>query len=143
MKGYWNRPEATAEAIDAEGWFRTGDAGFLDADGYLFIHDRVKDMIVSGGENVYPLEVEQALGAHDAVREVAVIGVDDAEFGQRLAAFVVPEPTAHASADDLKRYVKERLAGYKVPRDVTLLDELPRNAAGKVVKRELLELRVS
>jgi fatty-acyl-CoA synthase len=126
-----------------DGHMVTGDIGRRDADGRLYVVGRDDEMIVSGGENVYPLEVEQALGTHDAVREVAVIGVDDAEFGQRLAAFVVPEPTAHVSADDLKRYVKERLAGYKVPRDVTLLDELPRNAAGKVVKRELLELRVS
>jgi acyl-CoA synthetase (AMP-forming)/AMP-acid ligase II len=97
-------------------------------------------MIVSGGENVYPLEVETTLGAHDSVREVAVIGVEDDDFGQRLAAFVVIEPTATVSPDELKQYVKQRLAGYKVPREVTLLEELPRNAAGKIVKRQLAEL---
>ena len=124
-----------------EGYMVTGDVGRRDAAGRLYVVGRDDEMIVSGGENVYPLEVEQALGTHSAVRDVAVIGVDDADFGQRLAAFVVAEPFAHISADDLKRYVKERLAGYKVPRDVTLLDELPRNASGKVVKRELAVLR--
>jgi fatty-acyl-CoA synthase len=124
-----------------DGYMVTGDVGRRDAAGRLYVVGRDDEMIVSGGENVYPLEVEQTLGTHDAVRDVAVIGVDDAEFGQRLAAFVVPEPATDVSADELKRYVRERLAGYKVPRDVTLLDELPRNASGKVVKRELAELR--
>ena len=120
-----------------EGFMVTGDVGRRDAAGRLFVVGRDDEMIVSGGENVYPLEVEQTLGTHDGVREVAVIGVDDDEFGQRLAAYVVREPGATVTGDDLRQYVKERLAGYKVPRDVTLLDELPRNAAGKVVKREL------
>jgi fatty-acyl-CoA synthase len=118
----------------------TGDVGRRDAEGRLYVVGRDDEMIVSGGENVYPLEVETTLGAHDSVREVAVIGVEDDDFGQRLAAFVVIEPTATVSPDELKQYVKERLAGYKGPREVTLLDELPRNAAGKVVKRQLAEL---
>ena len=121
-----------------DGYMVTGDVGRRDAAGRLYVVGRDDEMIVSGGENVYPLEVEQVLGTHEAVREVAVIGVDDDEFGQRLAAFVVPEPAASITADDLKRYVKERLAGYKVPRDVTLLAELPRNASGKIVKRDLV-----
>jgi fatty-acyl-CoA synthase len=120
-----------------DGYMVTGDVGRLDAAGRLYVVGRDDEMIVSGGENVYPLEVEQALNAHPAVREAAVIGVDDVEFGQRLAAFVVLEPAAAVTPEDLKRHVKERLAGYKVPRDVTVLAELPRNAAGKIVKREL------
>ncbi|MGI9084962.1 MAG: AMP-binding protein [Aeromicrobium sp.] len=116
----------------------TGDVGRLDTSGLLFVVGRDDDMIVSGGENVYPIEVEKALGAHDAVREVVVVGVPDEEFGQRLAAYVVP----HSEVDEstLKDHVRVRLAGYKVPRDVVFLDELPRNASGKVMVRELPEV---
>ncbi len=121
----------------AEGYMVTGDLGRLDDQGRLYVVGRDDDMIVSGGENVYPLEIEHALVEHDGVREVAVIGVDDREFGQRLAAFVVRSPGSEVTADELKAHVKARLSGYKVPRDVTFLDELPRNASGKLVKREL------
>lgn len=120
-----------------EGYMITGDVGWRDEQGRLYIVGRDDEMIVSGGENVYPFEVGQVLGEHEAVREVAVIGVPDEAFGQRLAAFVVLEPDASVSADDLKRHVKGRLADYKVPRDVTVVAELPRNAAGKVVNRML------
>jgi fatty-acyl-CoA synthase len=120
-----------------EGYMITGDVGRLDVEGRLYVVGRDDEMIVSGGENVYPLEVEQALHAHPAVREVAVIGVPDEAFGQRLAAFVVLEPDATSTTEALKQHVRDRLAGYKVPRDVTVLPELPRNAAGKIVKREL------
>ncbi len=119
----------------------SGDVGRLDEDGRLFVVGRDDEMIVSGGENVYPLEVEETLNAHHAVREAAVVGVDDETYGQRLAAFVVLEPDARAvSADDLKTHVKSQLAGYKVPRDVTSSTSCPRNASGKVMKRELLEM---
>ncbi len=121
-----------------EDYMVSGDVGRLDAEGRLFVVGRDDEMIVSGGENVYPLEVEEALNAHEAVREAAVLGVDDEKFGQRLAAFVVLAEGARATPDELKAHVKGELAGYKVPRDVTLLDELPRNASGKVVKRDLL-----
>ncbi|MBV9831538.1 MAG: bile acid CoA ligase [Marmoricola sp.] len=124
-----------------EDYMVSGDVGRLDADGRLFVVGRDDEMIVSGGENVYPLEIEETLGAHDAVREAAVFGVDDEQFGQRLVAFVVLSDGASASPDDLKAHVRSQLAGYKVPREVTVLDELPRNASGKVVKRELLEDR--
>ncbi len=120
-----------------EGYMVSGDVGRLDAEGRLYVVGRDDDMIVSGGENVYPLEVEKTLAEHDDVREAVVVGVDDEAFGQRLAAYVVLVPGAAASADDLKAHVKAHLAGYKVPRDVVLLDELPRNASGKVMKREL------
>ncbi len=120
-----------------EGFMVSGDVGRLDEEGRLFVVGRDDDMIVSGGENVYPLEVEKLLGEHAAVREVVVVGVDDDSFGQRLAAYVVLAPGAEASVDELKAHVKAELAGYKVPRDVVFIDELPRNASGKVMKREL------
>jgi acyl-CoA synthetase (AMP-forming)/AMP-acid ligase II len=120
-----------------EGYMVSGDVGRLDRDGRLFVVGRDDEMIVSGGENVYPLEVEQALGDHADVLEAAVTGVDDERFGQRLAAFVVRRPGATVGEDDLRAHVKEQLAGYKVPRDVTFLDALPRNDSGKVMKREL------
>jgi fatty-acyl-CoA synthase len=123
----------------AADYMLSGDVGRLDEDGRLFVVGRDDEMIVSGGENVYPLEVEETLSAHDDVREAAVLGVDDADYGQRLAAFVVLEPGRDTTPDDLKAHVKAQLAGYKVPRDLTVVDELPRNASGKVVKRELLE----
>ncbi|MCX5045325.1 AMP-binding protein [Aldersonia sp. NBC_00410] len=122
-----------------ENYMLSGDLGRIDENGRLFVVGRDDDMIVSGGENVYPLEVEQTLDAHPAVLEAAVIGVDDDKFGQRLAAFVVLRPGEDASAEDLQSYVKQQLAGYKVPRAVSFLDTLPRNATGKVVKRELIE----
>ncbi len=122
-----------------EDYMVSGDVGRLDEAGRLYVVGRDDEMIVSGGENVYPLEVEETLNTHESVLEAAVLGVDDEQFGQRLAAFVVLQDGADASPDDLKAHVKSQLAGYKVPREVTLLDELPRNASGKVVKRELLE----
>ena len=138
MKGYWNLPEASASALK-DGWMHTGDAGILDDEGYLFIQDRVKDMIVSGGENVYPREVENALFEHPAVADVAVIGVPDEKFGEGVKAIVVLREGAEASADDLIEYCKGQLAGYKRPRSVDFIAELPRNASGKVLKKELRE----
>jgi len=115
----------------------TGDLGHLDAAGRLFVEGRDDDMIVSGGENVFPQEVQDTLAAHPAVGDVAVIGVDDEDFGQRLAAYVVLADGAQASADDLRAHVKEHLARYKAPRDVEFVDEIPRNPTGKIVKRRL------
>jgi len=120
-----------------EDYMLTGDVGRLDEAGRLYVVGRDDEMIVSGGENVYPLEVEETLNAHPAVQEAAVVGVDDESYGQRLAAYVVLKPGERVAEDDLRKHVKAHLAGYKVPRDVTLLDELPRNASGKVLKREL------
>jgi acyl-CoA synthetase (AMP-forming)/AMP-acid ligase II len=117
----------------------SGDVGRLDEQGRLYVVGRDDEMIVSGGENVYPLEVEETLSAHPAVLDVAVTGVDDDQYGQRLAAFVVRRPGTEATEADLKEHVKRQLAGFKVPRDVRFLDQLPRNAAGKVMKRQLLE----
>ncbi len=136
MAGYWNRPEETARTI-RNGWLHTGDAGYLDEDGYLFIHDRVKDMIVSGGENVYPAEVENALSEHPAVGEVAVIGVPDAMWGEAVKAVIVCRPGFSLSADQLIDWARTRIAGFKTPRSVDFVDALPRNASGKLLKREL------
>jgi long-chain acyl-CoA synthetase len=138
MAGYWNNPEATAQAITPDGWFRTGDAGYADADGFLYLHDRVKDMIVSGGENVYPAEVENALMKHPGVADVAVIGVPDDTWGEAVKAIVV------RAADDLTEeaviaFAREHLGGFKLPKSVDFTDVLPRNPSGKLLKRELRE----
>jgi len=138
MKGYWNRPEATAECI-RDGWFHSGDAGFLDADGYLYIHDRVKDMIVSGGENVYPAEVESVLFAHPDVADVAVIGVPDERWGEAVKAVVVRKPGSSMTEQDLMDYCQGKIAGYKRPRSIDFTEALPRNPTGKILKRELRE----
>ena len=137
MRGYWNRPDATAEAIDADGWFRTGDAGYFDADGYLYIHDRVKDMIVSGGENVYPAEVENALFSHPAVADAAVIGVPDPKWGEAVKAVIVLRPGHAADPAAIIAHCRERIAAYKAPKSVDFVDALPRNPSGKVLRREL------
>jgi len=137
MAGYANRPEETAKALTSDGWLRTGDGGYLDEDGYLFLTDRIKDMIVTGGENVYPVEVEEALSQHSAVAEVTVIGVPDERWGEAVKALVVTRPGAAASAGDLVAFARERLAGYKLPRSIDFVDDLPRTASGKVLKREL------
>jgi acyl-CoA synthetase (AMP-forming)/AMP-acid ligase II len=136
MHGYHNKPEATAKAV-VDGWYLTGDAGYLDADGYLYIHDRVKDMIVSGAENIYPAEVENALHEHPAVADCAVIGVPDDKWGEAVKAIVVKK--AEVTADALIAFVRERIAGYKVPKSVDFIDVLPRNASGKILKKDLRE----
>jgi len=138
MKGYWNRPDATADAI-RDDWFHTGDAGFFDDEGYLYIHDRLKDMIVSGGENVYPAEVENAIFSHDAVADVAVIGVPDERWGEAVKAVVVLKPDTAASADDIIAFARTRIAGYKVPKSIDFVAALPRNPSGKILRRELRE----
>ena len=137
MKGYWKRPEATAEAVK-DGWFYTGDAGYFDEEGYLYIHDRVKDMIVSGGENIYPAEVENALFSHPDVADVAVIGVPDDKWGEAVKAIIVPKPGTAPNEADIIAYAKTQIAGYKCPKSVDIhLAPLPRNPSGKVLRREL------
>ena len=140
MKGYWNLPEETAKAITADGWFRTGDAGYLDDDGYLYIHDRVKDMIVSGGENVYPAEVENVLMGHPAIADVAVIGVPHEKWGETAKAIVVRAPgSRRRPRQEIIAYAAERLARFKCPTSVDWVDALPRNPSGKVLKKDLRE----
>jgi acyl-CoA synthetase (AMP-forming)/AMP-acid ligase II len=138
MKGYWNQPEETAKAIREE-WLHTGDAGYLDEDGFLYIYDRVKDMIVSGGENIYPAEVESALYGHPAIADVAVIGVPDEHWGEAVKAIAVLKPGQRADAADLIAYARERIAGYKLPKSIDFVDELPRTASGKILKHQLRE----
>jgi long-chain acyl-CoA synthetase len=141
MLGYWEKPAETRSVLSEEGWFRTGDAGWLDEEGYLFLYDRIKDMIVSGGENVYPAEVENALLAHPDVADAAVIGVPDDRWGETVKAIVVPAPEAPADrallAADILAATRDRLAHYKCPTSVDFVDVLPRNPSGKVLKREL------
>jgi long-chain acyl-CoA synthetase len=139
MAGYWNLPEATAKAIDKDGWLRTGDAGYLDEDGYVYIHDRVKDMIISGAENVYPAEVESAIYGHPDVADVAVIGVPDDKWGEAVKAIVVPKPGKTPSAEDIIAFARIRVAGFKAPKTVDFIEALPRNASGKILRRELRE----
>ncbi|MFG2825551.1 long-chain fatty acid--CoA ligase [Kitasatospora sp. NPDC048365] len=136
MKGYWRNPEATAEAV-VDGWFRTGDLGTRDADGYFRIVDRSKDLVIRGGYNVYPREVEEVLYEHPAVAEAAVIGVPHPLHGQEVAAVVALKPGAAAGADELRQYVKDRVAPYKYPRLVRITDALPKGPTGKILKREL------
>jgi fatty-acyl-CoA synthase len=136
MAGYWDDPEQTA-AVLRDGWYHTGDAGSLDSEGFLYIRDRYKDMYISGGENVYPAEVESALLELPMVVEAAVIGVPDATWGEVGLALVVPTPGALPDADGVRAALGGRLAGFKVPRDVRFLDELPKTATGKIRKPDL------
>jgi acyl-CoA synthetase (AMP-forming)/AMP-acid ligase II len=137
MKGYWRKPEQTAEVMLPDGWLRTGDGGSFDADGFLYLHDRLKDMIVSGGENVYPAEVESVMTGHPAVAEVAVVGVPSAEWGESPYAVVVLRPGTHISADELISWTKDRLAHYKCPVGVTFASSLARTASGKLQKQAI------
>jgi long-chain acyl-CoA synthetase len=137
MKGYWGKPEETAKTITPDGWLRTGDAGYLDAEGYLFLTDRVKDMIVSGGENVYPAEVENALASHPAVAEVAVIGVPSDKWGETVKAVIVTKPGAQVTAPEIISHAKGLLAGFKCPTSVDFMEVLPRNPTGKILKKDL------
>lgn len=136
FKGYWNLPDETEEAL-RYGWFHTGDLGYFDWEGYLYITDRKKDMIISGGENIYPAEVENAIREHPAVADIIIIGVPDEQWGEAPLALVVAEPGASASEEELAEFGRERLARYKVPRKFLMVDEIPRNADGQVAKNEL------
>jgi acyl-CoA synthetase (AMP-forming)/AMP-acid ligase II len=136
MKGYWGKPEETAASV-RDGWMRTGDAAHMDEDGYVFIFDRMKDMIVTGGENVYPAEVENALFGHPAIADAAVIGVPDETWGEAVKAIVVAKPGAPRDPDDIIAYARERIAHYKAPTSVDFVDAIPRNITGKILRREL------
>jgi long-chain acyl-CoA synthetase len=142
MKGYWNKSEATADAIMPGGWLRTGDAAYLDDQGYLYLFDRFKDMIISGGENIYPAEIENVLNGHPAVLEVAVIGVPHERWVETPRAIVVLRPGQQATESELIAFTRERLAHYKCPTSVAFAESLPRNASGKLLKRELRRLQL-
>ncbi len=138
MAGYWGKPDATAQAVTADGWYRSGDGGHIDADGYVYVTDRIKDMIISGGENIYPAEIERVLAEHPALLDVAVIGVPDERWGEVPRAVVVLKPGAMlADPNDLVAWCRDRLATYKCPKQVDVVAELPRNPTGKILKREL------
>jgi acyl-CoA synthetase (AMP-forming)/AMP-acid ligase II len=136
MQGYWNRPKDTVDQI-RDGWFYTGDAGTEDDGGFFYIKDRIKDMIVSGGENIYPAELESVLAGHPAIADVAVIGVPDEQWGETVKAIVVKKPAAELTAEELIDWSRSKLAGYKRPRSVDFADSIPRNPSGKILKREL------
>jgi acyl-CoA synthetase (AMP-forming)/AMP-acid ligase II len=138
MAGYWNAPEQTAQTLRG-GWLHTGDAGSVDDEGYLYIRDRIKDMIVTGGSNVYSVEVELALADHPKIADLAVIGVPDPQWGERVVAVVVPRPGETVSLDELQQHCRGRIGGYKIPRGLELVEALPRNASGKVRKNVLRE----
>lgn len=137
MREYWNRPEATAQTI-VDGWLHTGDIAVMDADGYIFIQDRIKDMIISGGENIYPAEIENLLMAHEGIAEAAVIGQPSQKWGESPFAVVVRRDAALAERDVIE-FCRGRLASYKMPRGVVFVSEIPRNPSGKILKRILRE----
>ncbi|MFE7242995.1 long-chain fatty acid--CoA ligase [Streptomyces sp. NPDC057580] len=142
MCGYWGKPEQTAQAM-RDGWMHTGDAGYLDEDGYLYIVDRLKDMIITGGENVYSAEVENAVASHPAVASCAVIGVPDEHWGERVHAVIVLRPGMTSTEQEVRAHAKTLIAGYKAPRSVEFVNELPMSAAGKILKRELRNTRTN
>ncbi|MFY9668592.1 MAG: AMP-binding protein, partial [Trebonia sp.] len=137
MKGYWQRPEATAEAI-SDGWFHTGDLARIDSDGYFYIVDRKKDLVIRGGYNVYPREIEEVLYEHPAVAEAAVIGLPHPSLGEEVGAAVALKPGAAVTPEELRDYVKGQVAAYKYPRHVWIVDALPKGPTGKIVKREIV-----
>jgi acyl-CoA synthetase (AMP-forming)/AMP-acid ligase II len=137
MAEYFEMPEATAATIDAQGWLRSGDAGYLDANGFLYLRDRVKDLIISGGENIYPAEVENAIYGHPDVAEVAVIGIPDAKWGEAVKAMVVLKPGKIGDVDDILAYAGQRIARFKLPKSIDFVSGLPRNHSGKLLRREL------
>ncbi|MEM7690259.1 MAG: long-chain-fatty-acid--CoA ligase [Pseudomonadota bacterium] len=135
--GYWKLPDATAKTIDSDGWLHTGDAGIMDVDGYVYIQDRIKDMIISGGENVYPAEVESAIYGHPAIAEVAVIGIPSDKWGEEVKACVVAKPGMEIDQNDVIAYTRDRIAPFKCPKSVDVIPEMPRNASGKILRRQL------
>lgn len=139
MAGYWRRADTTAQVLTEDSWFHSGDVAVADEDGHIYIIDRLKDMIISGGENIYPAEVENALADHPAVADAALIGVPEEKWGEVGLAFVVLHPNAHADAADLHGFLLDRIAKYKIPKSYKFVDELPRNAAGKLLRTQLRE----
>ncbi|MDX1581051.1 MAG: AMP-binding protein, partial [Alphaproteobacteria bacterium] len=139
MNGYYKKPDATAEVLDEDGWYYTGDLGKMDEEDYVYVQDRLKDMIVSGGENVYSAEVESALFEHPAVREAAVIGVPSEKWGEEVMAIVAIEPGSELTAEELIAFARTQIAGYKVPKHVEFMEALPRNGSGKLLKHVLRE----
>ncbi|HEY5846736.1 MAG TPA: AMP-binding protein, partial [Microlunatus sp.] len=142
IDGYWNRPEATVQSYAEDGWFRSGDIGYLDRDGFLFISDRLKDMIISGGENIYPAEIEQIILELDAVGSVAVVGVPDEKWGEVPRAYIQLRPGHTLSEDRLRAHLVGRLARYKMPKTVVTVDDMPRTSSGKIRRRDLRSVAI-
>ena len=140
MKGYLNNPEATRETFWGDGWFRSGDLGVFDKEGYLYIVDRVKDMIITGGENVYPREVEDIIYMRPEVEECAVVGFPDREWGEKVTAFIVPRPGQTIAPNDIKSFLKTKLSPFKVPKEYVVIEDMPKSPAGKILKRELRKM---
>jgi long-chain acyl-CoA synthetase len=140
MKGYFENPEATDEAFWNDGWFRSGDIGYFDDDNYLYIVDRLKDLIITGGENVYPREVEEIIYTRPEIEECAVVGLPDKEWGERVAVFLLPKPGQVITSEALKSYLKSRLSSFKVPKEYITVSEMPKSPAGKILKRELKKI---
>ena len=136
MKGYWNNPKATEESV-VDGWFYSGDAGYFDEDGFLYIHDRVKDMIVSGGENIYPAEVENALMSHADILDAAVVGIPDERWGETVKGFVVLREGVELKEEEIISYARTQIAGFKCPKSINYVSELPRNPSGKILRKDL------
>jgi long-chain acyl-CoA synthetase len=139
MKGYWHKTAETAEVLGPDGWFRTGDIGRVDEDGYYFIVDRKKDLVIRGGFNIYPREIEEVLYEHPAIAEAAVVGIPHPELGEEVAAVVTLKPDARATEDELRVFVKAQVAPYKYPRVVRIVDALPKGPTGKILKTEIRE----
>lgn len=139
MLGYWQNPEKTEETYNDDGWLKTGDAGYMDDEGYVFLQDRIKDMIISGGENVYPAEVENCLFSHEHVAQVAVFGVPDDKWGEAVKAAIVPVENCNFNEAQFLNWAREKLAAYKVPKSVDVHKDLPRNPTGKIMRRALRE----
>jgi len=139
MKGYWNKPEETA-AVLKNGWLHTGDVGYMDEDGYIYITDRKKDLIIRGGENIYPKEIENILHQHPAVLEVGVIGIHDEVYGEAVKAFVVLKKEGAASCEELMNFCKDNMPTYKRPKGIQLMNDLPKSAVGKILRRELRKI---
>ncbi|MBW1818290.1 MAG: AMP-binding protein, partial [Deltaproteobacteria bacterium] len=140
-KGYYKKPEETADAI-RDGWFYTGDIGYMDEDGYIFIVDRKKDMIIAGGYNIYPRDIDEILFEHPKIQEACAVGIPDAYRGETVKAFVVPSPGETLTEEEVIAFCREKLAAYKVPKIVEFMDELPKTTVGKVLRRKLKEMEL-
>jgi long-chain acyl-CoA synthetase len=140
MKGYLHNPEATEEAFWPDGWLRTGDIGTVDAEGFVYIVDRLKDLIITGGENVYPREVEEVIYTRTDIEDCSVIGVADREWGERVVAYLVPRPGRTLDLESLDSYLRERLSSFKVPKEYIRTGELPKSPQGKILRREVRNL---
>ena len=139
MKGYYKNPEATAEAITPDGWFHSGDLGCLDEDGFVFITGRIKELIIRGGENIQPREIDEVLYSHPKIQDAATVGVPDPLYGEEVKSFVVLRPGEKCSEEELLKYCSERLAAFKCPKSIAFIDEMPKSPGGKIIRRKLVE----